>query len=207
MRRLILAAAVALLALPAAAQAQDYGPNTCLQGFVWRDAFAGDTVCVKPMVRVAAKFDNAAAPSRRDASTGYGAFGCQQGFVWREAREDDLVCVTPAVRDQANADNAAAAQRRNSVKLSLGEYFSGNLWRHRVDVSHINLGQAYVGFFAGDGKRIAGWYVNTSPAAVGGRLSFATNRRICDYGNSAYFRVKDMTSTRWSQRVYVRDCA
>ena len=78
------------------------------------------------------------------------------------------MCVTPAVRDRAFADNAAADQRRNSVKLSLGEYFSGNLWRHRVDVTNINVGQAYVGFFAGDGKRIAGWYVNTSPAAVGG---------------------------------------
>ena len=127
-----------------------------------------------------------------------------QGFVWREAREDDLVCVTPAVRDQVYADNAAADQRRNSVKLSLGEYFSGNLWRHRVDVTNINVGQAYVGFFAGSGKLIKGWYMITGPAAVGGRLSFATDRQICEYGNTAYFRVKDMTSTRWSQRVYVK---
>ena len=140
MRKLILAAAVAVLALPAVAQAQDYGPNTCLQGFVWRDAFPGDTVCVKTLTRAMAKVDNAAAPSRRDASTGYGAFGCKQGFVWREAREDDLVCVTPAVRDQTYADNAAADERRNSVKLTLDEYFAENLWRHRVDVTNINVG-------------------------------------------------------------------
>ena len=58
--------------LPAAAQAQDYGPNTCLNGFVWREAFPGDVVCVKPQVRSDAKADNAAAASRRDPSAGYG---------------------------------------------------------------------------------------------------------------------------------------
>ena len=25
-----------------------YGPNTCKQGFVWREAFDGDVVCVTP---------------------------------------------------------------------------------------------------------------------------------------------------------------
>ena len=73
MRKLIVAATFAALpALPAAAQAQDYGPNTCLNGFVWREAFPGDAVCVKPQVRSDAKADNAAAASRRDPSAGYG---------------------------------------------------------------------------------------------------------------------------------------
>ena len=115
---LIIPAAIAALALPTApAQAQDYGPNTCLNGFVWREAFAGDVVCVPPSTRTRAKQDNAAAASRRDPSAGYGPFGCQQGYVWREARASDLVCVTPNIRSQAKADNAAAASRRNSINV------------------------------------------------------------------------------------------
>src|SRR5262249_10185249 len=35
------------------------------QGFVWREAFDGDVVCVTPDVRAATKADNAAAASRR----------------------------------------------------------------------------------------------------------------------------------------------
>ncbi|MBJ7341886.1 MAG: hypothetical protein JHC64_29620, partial [Mycolicibacterium sp.] len=45
-----------------------YGPNTCKQGFVWRDAWGGDQVCVVPAVRDQAATDNAAAASRRQTS-------------------------------------------------------------------------------------------------------------------------------------------
>ena len=136
---LIIPAAIAALALPTApAQAQDYGPNTCLTGFVWREAFAGDVVCVPPSTRTRAKQDNAAATSRRDPSAGYGPFGCQQGYVWREARASDLVCVTPNIRSQAKADNAAAAARRNSIKVSA--FSSGGRWQ--LNVSNINNGRA-----------------------------------------------------------------
>jgi len=41
-----------------------YGPDTCRQGFVWRDAFPGDNVCVIPASRDRAAADNAAAASR-----------------------------------------------------------------------------------------------------------------------------------------------
>ena len=36
-----------------------YGPNTCKQGFVWREAFNGDVVCVTPQSRSRAWADNA----------------------------------------------------------------------------------------------------------------------------------------------------
>lgn len=36
-----------------------YGPNTCRSGYVWRDAFNGDGVCVVPAVRDQAHYDNA----------------------------------------------------------------------------------------------------------------------------------------------------
>ncbi len=44
------------------------GPDTCKQGFVWREAFDGDTICVTPGERAQTKADNAAAASRRQAN-------------------------------------------------------------------------------------------------------------------------------------------
>jgi hypothetical protein len=41
-----------------------FGKFTCLQGFVWREAFNGDTVCVTPATRAQAAADNAAAAQR-----------------------------------------------------------------------------------------------------------------------------------------------
>jgi hypothetical protein len=40
-----------------------YGPNTCLTGFVWREAFEGDVVA--PEVRRLVREENALAASRR----------------------------------------------------------------------------------------------------------------------------------------------
>lgn len=39
-----------------------YGPNTCRDGYVWREAFAGDVVCVTPHEREKAKNQNAESP-------------------------------------------------------------------------------------------------------------------------------------------------
>jgi hypothetical protein len=86
--------------------------DTCTQGYVWREAFEGDTVCVTPETRSQTLADNAEAAARREP--GGGAFGpntCKQGYVWRVARPDDLVCVTPEERDRVAADNAQAAAR------------------------------------------------------------------------------------------------
>ncbi len=41
-----------------------YGADTCVTGYVWRDAFDGDRVCVLPETREQAKSDNAAYASR-----------------------------------------------------------------------------------------------------------------------------------------------
>jgi hypothetical protein len=90
-----------------------YGQDTCRQGFVWREAYQGDHVCVTPETRSQAVADNAAAASRREPNGGaYGPDTCRQGFVWRVARPEDLVCVTPERRDQIANDNAQASQRR-----------------------------------------------------------------------------------------------
>ena len=42
-----------------------YGPKTCGQGYVWREAFVGDTVCVVPAIRTETLQDNLKAPSRK----------------------------------------------------------------------------------------------------------------------------------------------
>jgi hypothetical protein len=101
----------------------NYGADQCQQGFVWREAFKGDHVCVPGNVRAQAWADNAAAAQRRSPNGGpYGPDTCKQGFVWREAakRPADHVCVVPPTRSQAAADNAQALTRvdaacRNSL--------------------------------------------------------------------------------------------
>lgn len=77
------------------------GPDTCRSGFVWRDAFSGDHVCVTPQTRTETAGDNAASPKRTQANG-----NCIQGFVWRQAKPSDHVCVTPQMRSQAASDNS-----------------------------------------------------------------------------------------------------
>ncbi|WP_226874748.1 hypothetical protein [Microbispora sitophila] len=89
-----------------------YGPDTCKQGYVWRETTPADHVCVTPATRDQVRTDNALAASRRQGWGPYGADTCKQGYVWREATPADHVCVTPATRDQTRADNALAASRR-----------------------------------------------------------------------------------------------
>ena len=48
---------------PTSASAQ-YGPDTCRSGFVWREAYPGDHVCVRPWVREQARRDNGRSPYR-----------------------------------------------------------------------------------------------------------------------------------------------
>ena len=113
-----LARAVCILAAVAgygaSAQADDFGPETCKQGFVWREGCGpNDHVCVSPDVRTQAAQDNALAASR--IAPGGGPFGpdtCRPGFVWREAcGPADHVCVPPGTRTQAALDDAAAPSR------------------------------------------------------------------------------------------------
>jgi hypothetical protein len=84
----------------------------CLQGYVWREAYAGDYVCVTPATRTEAAADNAAALNRVQPGGGaYGQYTCIQGYVWRQVVPNDYTCVTPAVRAAAAYDNSQAANR------------------------------------------------------------------------------------------------
>ncbi|GGP72024.1 hypothetical protein GCM10010185_51760 [Saccharothrix coeruleofusca] len=95
-----------------AASAGEYGPDTCRQGWVWREAVPGDHVCVTPQTRQQSWDDNAQAAARREPGGGpFGPDTCRQGWVWREAVPGDHVCVTPQTRWQALDDNGRAAAR------------------------------------------------------------------------------------------------
>lgn len=107
------AAAVALPA-PVFADPLPYGPDTCVNGFVWREARTGDTVCVTPDVRDQVAAQNANAGANKDPSQAYGPESCSQGYVWRQAFDGDTICVTPAVRSATLADNAAAGSRKQA---------------------------------------------------------------------------------------------
>jgi hypothetical protein len=106
---------IAAVGLPrirlAAAQTCPYGPSTCQAGYVWRNAYDGDAVCVDPSQATQAAADNAAAAGRVDPNGAYGPLSCQSGYVWRNAYDGDAVCVEPWVRDQVAYDNSQAAAR------------------------------------------------------------------------------------------------
>ncbi|KUI39087.1 hypothetical protein [Mycobacterium sp. GA-2829] len=112
-RRLCTAgAAVLSLAVVGAPGTAAAAPDTCVQGYVWREASPSDHVCVTPGERSAAAQQNSQAAARKEPAGGaYGPDTCKQGFVWREAFPGDHVCVPPAERDQAAAQNAAGPQR------------------------------------------------------------------------------------------------
>lgn len=115
----VLAAAVGVAGVvPAQADPLPYGPDTCVSGYVWREAGPGDHVCVKPGVRDSTAQENANPDLHRQPGGGaYGPDTCATGYVWREAFGGDHVCVSPAVRQQASNDNAKAESRyqRNAV--------------------------------------------------------------------------------------------
>lgn len=103
---------LAMAYFPISSDTLPYGPDTCISGFVWREATAEDHVCVVPEVRTKARRDNAQARYRVSLTDHtYGPDTCRQGYVWREATPEDHVCVPPSVREQVRHDNAVAQSR------------------------------------------------------------------------------------------------
>lgn len=89
-----------------------YGPDTCMQGYVWRDAIPGDHVCVTPASRSTAAAENASAGAHVDPAGAYGPNSCINGYVWREAYAGDVVCVVPARRTEVHQENADGPSHR-----------------------------------------------------------------------------------------------
>jgi hypothetical protein len=87
------------------------GPGQCPAGFVPREAYSGDRLCVNSGARGQTLLDNVAAPSRTKPDG-----TCIQGYVWRQAIPSDHVCVTPATRTQAQSDNRTGVQLQGPVQ-------------------------------------------------------------------------------------------
>lgn len=89
-----------------------YGEGSCKDGYVWREAFSTDHVCVSPEERDRARQQNGVAASRVSPNDHtYGPDTCTQGYVWREANPSDHVCVTPQERQQVRNDNDQSGNR------------------------------------------------------------------------------------------------
>ncbi|HXQ10301.1 MAG TPA: hypothetical protein VN805_04795 [Caulobacteraceae bacterium] len=82
-------------------------PTACKPGFVYRQAFAADQVCVSPAAHAEALAENQTADALRQP----GSEACLSGYVWRQANASDHVCVTPLAHDQVLQDDEQAASR------------------------------------------------------------------------------------------------
>ncbi|GII31263.1 hypothetical protein Pmi06nite_47050 [Planotetraspora mira] len=89
---------------PAAADPLPWGPYTCAQGFVWRQATADDLVCVYPSRRTDVAAENSGSPSHKLLNTMY----CVPGYEWRLANPSDRACVTSIQRRMARMENESA---------------------------------------------------------------------------------------------------
>jgi hypothetical protein len=92
-----------------------YGPDTCKEDFVWREAAPQDHVCVSPDTRTKTAQQNREGAAHRSPNGGpYGPDTCVTDYVWRDAFAGDHVCVTDEVRRQAAIDNANGPAHRAS---------------------------------------------------------------------------------------------
>ncbi|MFD9410458.1 hypothetical protein ACFWBN_26060 [Streptomyces sp. NPDC059989] len=75
-----------------------YGLLTCKPGYVWRDSYEGDSLCVTPGEHDRVKAQN---PNRQPGGGAYGPLTCMPGYVWRDSFDGDGLCVTPEERAAA----------------------------------------------------------------------------------------------------------
>ncbi|MFC4533363.1 hypothetical protein [Sphaerisporangium dianthi] len=230
MKRTLLGLAVAAVAglsvtvpaTSASAASGDFGPDTCREGFVWREARPSDHVCVTGATRTQTRSDNAAAAGRW-TSGAFGAHTCVTGYVWREAFSGDDVCVTPAVRRQAALDNGQAADRKVAARLWINRYTVpprdngdgtststsvDDIPRIKLSGDHYNFGQVRLYLRYNTGRTF--WTGTVAATAhggfAGGSFGKKTGAFDCSRAGKApngYAQAYDVLSGRWSARVPV----
>jgi hypothetical protein len=89
----------------------------CAQGYVWRDAYPNDHVCVTPGTRQETTVENAEGPSHINPLSFLLPGTCMPGYVWRLANTTDHVCVTPDVASQTAEDNVLGPTRVEGASL------------------------------------------------------------------------------------------
>jgi hypothetical protein len=207
----------------------------CLQGYVWRQAYGGDYVCVSPVTRSQAAADNAAALKRVQPGGGaYGQYTCLQGYVWRQVVPDDYICVTPAVRAQAGADNAQAGNRVALLSLWVSDWTppspppaqncsgsvctttdgGSDLPQFQINGDHFNFGPVVLEVRNTSGSVLWQTTVTASsyPGFPGGALyaqtPFADCASVPGTSDNLYVIAFDTLSGQWSAKLPVNsDCA
>jgi hypothetical protein len=216
-RSLGLAGTMMLLSSLNFVSATCYGPNTCLEGYVWRQANPTDYVCVTPTVRTQTAQDNAAAASRVNPNGGpFGPNTCLNGYVWREAYTNDQVCVLPATRTEAANDNAQAANRVLSLNIWTTDWYPApDTYPYiKVNGDHFNYGSVQVAIFDNNNNFIQDWTTVTAQAQSGyvaGAWGVQFTVNDCTSSDppgthTGYAWAQDMTSGCYSEKLPVDFC-
>ena len=206
----------------------------CLQGYVWRQAYSGDYVCVTPATRAQAAADDAAAVSRVQSGGGaYGQYTCVQGYVWRQVVPDDYTCVTPALRAQAAYDNSQAGSRVALLNLWVSDWTppsqptqncSGGVctttdggWdgpNFQINGDLFNFGPVLLEVHRNDGALLwsatvtATTYTGFPGAALYAQTPIGDCSGVPGTTNNEYVIAYDTVSGRWSARLPIdSDCA
>ena len=205
MKRLMLSAIMAIFAagvLVMVAQAQS---DRCLPGYVWREAFSGDHVCVTPATRSQAAYDNSQASARIEPGGGaYGPNTCRQGYVWRVARPSDLVCVTPETRTQTAYDNSQAKNRlaiNDSRKWDRPRWFDYRLdWCFKWGAS---CGQPAADYFCMRKQYTAALDFAADPNIGATEPTMViSGRQVCDQSNCTGFQYITCYGKIPENRIY-----
>jgi len=184
----------------------------CLIGYVWRQAYNGDYVCVTPATRAQAAADDAAADSRIQQGGGaYGPYTCVQGYVWRQVVPDDYTCVIPAVRTEAAYDNSQAGNRVALLHLWVTDWVAGEFTRDiQINGNLFNTGQVLLEVRrSSDGTVMWEQQVASVPEAglPGAAVTDLTQITDCSAlpnpTYNYYVIAEDIASGRWSNEVPV----
>jgi hypothetical protein len=182
-------------------------PNgPCLIGYVWRQAFHGDYVCVPPATRAQAAADDAAANGRIQQGGGaYGPYTCIQGYMWRQVVPDDYTCVLPAVRSQAAYDNSQAANRVALLHMCVQPYSQGLFRYIGIDGYLFNFGPVELEVRqSGTGALVwSGPVTATSIAGLPGGSFYYDTPVLMPSGPDYYIVAVDIASGRLSGQVPV----
>jgi hypothetical protein len=206
----------------------------CLQGYVWRQAYSGDYVCVTPATRTEAAQDNAAAVSRIQSGGGaYGPYTCVQGYVWRQVVPNDYTCVTPVVRAAAAYDNSQAASRVALLDLWVSDwtppsqptqYCSGGVctttsggWNgpnFQINGDLFNFGPVLLEVHRDDGSLVwsttvtAKTYTGFPGGALYAQAPIGDCSSVPGTTDNDYVIAYDTVSGRWSAKLPIdSDCA
>jgi hypothetical protein len=218
MRRLLVIALVAtgavVVSTHSANAVGDYGHyKTCLEGYVWREAFPGDLTCVTPDRRQQTADENAQAASLVNPSGAYGPDTCVAGYVWRDADVNnptispappDHVCVTPDVRDQVAYENLPTVAGERILQMLGGVVPNSAGSPFVTEGAGFNAGQVWVGIYrSADNSLIWG---TTVTATLGGDTDFPdlygfqgaqTPVYNCGSPDNAYITFYDYPSGVW----------